>query len=130
MTQKEKAMECLQQLDINNYVFIRSGKVPVFDSFIARNVCVHEDLPEKIAEIEKRFGCLVYAVTHECFSFGECYSMLVVSKYEEDWPHTLNRISKNCYSAFAWVWNKTDETCSEFGSVLIGCSCGGIVRLE
>ena len=45
-----------QELDIYNYAFVRSGKVPVFDAFIARNVCVHEDLPEKIAEIEKRFG--------------------------------------------------------------------------
>ena len=86
-----------QELDIYNYAFVRSGKVPVFDAFIARNVCVHEDLPEKIAEIEKRFGCLVYAVTHEYFSFGE--------------------------------WNKSHEDCSEFGSVMIGCSCGGIVRL-
>ena len=45
MTQKEKAVECLQELDVYNYAFIRSGKVPVFDLFIARNVCVHEDLP-------------------------------------------------------------------------------------
>lgn len=129
MTQKEKAVECLQELDVYNYAFIRSGKVPVFDLFRARNVLGNKDLTEKITEIEKRFGCFVYAVTHECFSFGECYSMLVVSKYEEDWPHTLNRFCKNCYSAFAWVWNVTDETCSEFGFVTIACSFDGIMRI-
>lgn len=130
MTQKEKAIECLEELDVYNYAFIRSGKVPVFDSFRARNVLMYEDLPEKIAEIEKRFGCFVYAVTHEFFSFGECYSMLVVSKYEEDWTHTLNCIGRNVYSAFAYVWNKSHEECSEFGFVTIVSCFEVIVRIE
>ena len=33
-------------------------------------------------EFEEETGTLVYAVTHEIFEFGECYSFLCVSKYK------------------------------------------------
>lgn len=119
MTQREKAIECLQELDIYNYVFIRSGNVPVFDCFRARNVLGNPELAEKIKEIEQQYGCLVYAVTHEFLPFGECYSMLIVSKYEEDWEQCLQRLDERRFLAYAYVWNKTDDTCSEFGYITV-----------
>lgn len=129
MTQKEKAIECLQELDLYCYSFIRGGKVPVFDTYRARQPCVHEGLVDKIVEVEKQYGCFVYAVTHEIFTFGECFSMLIVPKYEEDWSHCLRRIDTYNFSAFAYVWNKTNEECSEFGHVRIIVGFGGIMRI-
>ena len=78
--------------------------------------------------IEKKYGCTVYAITHEFTEFGECYSMLIVSKYKEDWARSLVTEGKNHY-AFAYVWNKTDEDSSEFGTVVVKSGFGGITRI-
>lgn len=130
MTQKEKAVECLQELDVFcTDLFVEKNKVAVFHSYLGEALSTYPGLREKIAEVEKRSGCLVYAVTHEYFSFGECFSFLVVSKYEEDWQYSLRRFANDCYRVFAWCWNKTHEECSEFGFVLIHKLRGGIARL-
>ena len=82
----------------------------------------------KINEIENRYKCLVYAVTHEWFEFGECYSLLIVTAYPEEWA-TLVQSKGNKHVAFAYVWNKDDDECSEFGSVLVHSFGGGIRRI-
>ncbi len=133
MTQKEKAMECLQQLDIcDNFIqwFDEDNYVVLFDLFIGEPLISYPDVVDKIKEVEKQYGCLVYAVTHGCYSFGECYSFLMVSKYEEDWQHCLRRIDNDTFSASAYVWNKTDECCSEFGYISVCCNYGGILRVS
>lgn len=96
MTQKEKAVECLQELDVFcTDLFVEKNKVAVFHSYLGEALSTYPGLREKIAEVEKRSGCLVYAVTHEYFSFGECFSFLVVSKYEEDWQYSLRRFASH-----------------------------------
>jgi hypothetical protein len=61
------------------------------------------------------------------FWFGECYSFLIISKYDEEWETTLEGIKADY--AFAYVWNKSNEMCSEFGDVGIRSFGGGIARL-
>ena len=120
MTQREKAIECLQELDIFcTDLFVAKNKIAVFDSFLGEALSTYPGLAEKIREIEQQYGCLVYAVTHEFLPFGECLSMLIVSKYEEDWEQCLQRIDERSFLAYAYVWNKTDETCSEFGYITV-----------
>ena len=79
-------------------------------------------------ELEKKHNCLVYAVTHEYTEFGECYSFLIVTDYKSEWK-TLVWSEGNKHSAFAYVWNKDDDWCSEFGSVMVQSSGGGIKRI-
>jgi len=132
MTQKEKAVECLQQLDICDYFvqwFDEDNYVVLYDFFIGEPLKAYPDVQEKIKEIEKQYGCLVYAVTHETFSFGDCYSFLIVLKYEEDWKYCLRRIDTDTYSTSAYVWNKTKEHCSEFGYITVFSHFGGIMRI-
>lgn len=132
MTQKEMAVHSLYMLDIiEQFVkkFRDNGEVTVFDSFIGEDVSNYSEVVEKIKQVESDFGCLVYAVTHEYLTFGECYSFLVISNYEEDWQHSLRGDILNGFMAFSWVWNKTHEDCSEFGYVMIQTGFGGIVRV-
>ena len=86
------------------------------------------ELYAKMKEIEKRYNCLVYAITHEFADFGECYDFLIVTEYKEEWPELVESNGR-MHSAFAYVWNKTDDWCSEFGSVTVQSFGGGIRRI-
>ena len=69
-----------------------------------------------------------YAVTHEFTEFGECYDFLIVTDYTEEWD-ALVYSEGNRHTAFAYVWNKDDDWCSEFGSVMVRSFGGGIKRI-
>lgn len=132
MTQKEVAISAMKSLDIYKpYIkkFEKDDTVTLFEGF--GGYYIDEDnepeLLKKIREFEAETGSLVYAVTHNIFEFGECYSFLCVSKYEEEWEMTLEEI-KDHY-AFCYVWNKTDEWCSEFGTIAVKSFGGGIARV-
>ena len=132
MTQKEVAISAMQNLDIYKpYInkFKKDGTITLFERF--GGYYIDEDnepeLLKKIKEFEAEYGSIVYAVTHEMFWFGECYSFLIVSKYEEEWTVTLEEV-KDGY-AFAYVWNKSDEMCSEFGTIAVRSFGGGIARV-
>ena len=89
------------------------------------------EIDEKEKQIVKKFndnnpGCLVYHMIHNKFDFGECYTILYVSKYEEEWVQDREDIENGC--AFAYVENIDDEWCSEFGTVGIVPSFGGLRR--
>lgn len=132
MTQKEKAIECLNKLDIYKpYIkaFEKNGIVTLFERFGGYYITDDQEpeLLNKINEFEAETGSLVYAVTHEWFEFGECYSFLCVSKYEEDWDLTLETGPYGSY-AFAYVWNKDDDLCSEYGTIGVQSFGGGIAR--
>ena len=58
-------------------------------------------------------------------TFGD---MLIISKYQEEWDRSVVTHGRNHY-AFAYVWNKTDDYCSEFGTVLVQSRYGGITRI-
>lgn len=132
MTQKEKAIECMQKLNIYKpYIkaFEKHGTITLFERFGGYYIEENNEpeLFKKIKEFETRTGSLVYAVTHEIFEFGECYSFLCVSKYEEDWPLTIDIFVDNIY-AWSYVWNKTSEWCSEYGTIGVKSFGGGIIR--
>lgn len=133
MTQKEVAIECMKALDIYKpYIrkFEKDGTVTLFERFGGYYIDEDQEpeLLKKIKEFEAEYGSIVYAVTHEIFWFGECYTFLIVSKYEEEWAMTLEEV-KYGY-AFSYVWNKSDEICSEFGTVAVRSFGGGIQRVS
>ena len=134
MTQKEKAIECLHNLDIYGpYIkaFEKNGTITLFERFGGYYITEDQEpeLLNKIKEFEKETGSLVYAVTHELFQFGECYSFLCISKYEEDWDLTLET---NGYTSYVWsyVWNKNHDWCSEYGTIAVKSFGGGIARVS
>lgn len=127
---KQKAIELMKQLDIYKpYIqgFEKNDTICFFEQFGGFWAYQEPELDKKIKEFEEEYNCLVYAVTHEYLEFGECYDFLFISDYEEEWDYTLEGLSESKYIACAYVWNKNDDLCSEFGSIVI-CSFGGGIK--
>lgn len=123
MTQKEKAIECMRKLDIYKpYIrkFEKDGTITLFERFGGYYIDKDQEpeLLNKIKEFEAERGAVVYAVTHEIFEFGDCYSFLYISKYKEDWDSS---VTTGPYGKYVWayVWNKDDEWCSESGTIVV-----------
>ena len=128
---KAKAVEMLKELNIYKpYIdgFKEENNVCYFERYAGYWAYQDEELMKKIKQIEQRYNCLVYAVTHEYLEFGECYSLLVIPDYKEDWDYILEK-AQNGYYAYAYVWNKTDNDCSEFGTIGVESFGGGLKRV-
>ena len=131
IAKKEKAIELLKEMDIYKpYIqgFRESDKVCFFENFGGYWLYQEPEIDKKRKEIEAKYKCLAYAVTHEFTEFGECWSFLVVTDYKSEWK-TLMYSEGDKHSAFAYVWNKDDDWCSEFGSITVQSFGGGIRRI-
>ena len=88
---------------------------------------VHEDwLLEKIKDIEKEYGGMVYAVLVSKLEDDELYSFLYTSsdeEFEEVEPYG------GAFSVHSYTWNKSCEWCSSFGDVGVRPALGGLVRI-
>lgn len=135
MTQKEMAIQCLEMLDIYK-PYIRkfkskAGTPCFFENFGGFWVDQEPELFSKIKEVEKDYGVLVYGVTHEFTEFGECWSMLCISQN----PDSINDFITESipysgrFYVYSYVWNKTDDFCSEFGDIAVQSFGGGIKRI-
>ena len=87
----------------------------------------NDELNAKVKEFEEEYDALVYHVIHTYTQFGELYNFLYVSDYNEEWE--LDRADVKAGYAVAYVWNKSDEWCSEIGSIAIREFIGGLVRV-
>ena len=129
--QKAKAIEIMKQLDIYKpYIndFEKEDKVCFFEMYAGYWVYQEPEIEAKMKALESEYGCKIYAITHEFTQFGECYSFLLVSKYKEEWARSVVT-EKDKHYAFAYVWNKTDDWCSEFGTIVVHSYGGGIRRI-
>lgn len=130
--QKQKAVELMKQIDIfKPYIkgFADDNQVCYYENFGGFWANQRPELQEKLQAIEKKYNCVVYAITHEFAKFGECYSFLLVPEYKDEWNNLIYKTSNNTYYAFAYVWNVTDNYCSEFGTIEIQSFGGGIRRI-
>ena len=128
---KEQAIKYMTTLDIfKPYIkgFKERNQVCFYERFAGFWVDQEPEVYKKMKEIEEKHDCTVYAITHEYTEFGECYSFLLVTNYKREWATLLERYN-NGYAAFAYVWNKDDELCSEFGTIAVQSFGGGIRRI-
>ena len=84
-------------------------------------------LNEKIRDFEENHSGLVYHVIHTYTAFGELYNLLYVSDHMEEWDMDHEDL-KDGY-VLCYVWNKDDDWCSEFGTIVVREKFGGIVRV-
>ena len=129
---KEKAVEIMNKLNIYKpYIegFVKNNHVCYFDSYGGFWAWQDKELQAKIKEIETKYNCTVYAVTHEYWEYGECYDLLIITDYKEEWKTLIEQYSPTQIAAFAYVWNKEYEPDSEFGTILINSFGGGIRRI-
>lgn len=129
---RQKAKELLEELQIYKpYIdgFFNENKVCYYERFAGFWVEQEPEVEKKMREIENKYDCVCYAITHEYLEFGECWSFLLVTDYEDEWEDILCKAGRNAYYAFAYVWNKDDEDCSELGSVAVQSFGGGLRRI-
>jgi hypothetical protein len=90
-----------------------------------------KELTAKVAEFEEKNNALVYHVIHTpAMIDGEAmdmYNFLYVSDYQEEYEMD-NADIKEGY-VLAYVWNKTIDYFSEFGSIAVKGCFGGLVRI-
>ena len=128
---KQKAIENLKKLDIYKpYIkgFKNEDNICYFENYGGYWAWQEPELIEKVKELEEKYNCLVYAITHEYTEIGEMYSFLIITDYEEELDTLLEKYG-NQYYAFAYVWNKDDDNCSEFGTIALSSFGGGIRRI-
>lgn len=129
---KDKAIELMKALDIYKPyidVFEQEDKVCFYEMFGGYWEEQEPEIQKKLNELEKQYNCVVYAITHEFTDFGECWDFLIVTDYPEEHDTLLYDQGDDNFIAFAYVWNKTDDYCSEFGSIGVKSFGGGIRRV-
>lgn len=129
---RNKAIEILHTLDIYEpYIqdFKNTNDVCFFEMFGGFWVSQEPEVEAKMKEIEQRYNCIVYAITHEFTDFGELYDFLIITNYPDEWDNLILNQKHHEYIVFAYVWNKDDDMCSEFGSITIQSFGGGIRRV-
>ena len=104
--QKAKALELLGKLGAHE-LYIKCVKES--DDFVGSFFSWHTAssiVKETVERLEREKGILIYYVTKEITSFGECLSLLYVSSYEEDLSRQDIRFCKNGDKLVsAWVEN-------------------------
>lgn len=128
---KNKAIDCLKELDIYKpYIkaFVKDDEITMFEHYAGFYISQYPELYNQIKELEQKYNILIYAVTHEFTSFGECYSFLYVPNDKNDLEYTIDKFAHNCYYAMAYVYNKNEPLFSEFGSIIVKSGFGGIMR--
>lgn len=129
---KEQAIELMSKLDIYKpYIrgFRESDKVCFYEGFGGFWVYQEPEIEKKMKEIEEKYNCTVYAITHELTEFGELYDFLLVTNEKREWKTLVEKAQSNEYYAFAYCWNKDDDWCSEFGTIIVKSFGGGIKRI-
>lgn len=132
MTKKDIAIKALKTLNIYKpYIdeFKLNNKVCFFENYGGFWIKQEPALYTKMQEIEAKYGCTVYAVTHEKTNIGEMYSFLIISKYEDEWESLIQDLGNNKFLVYAYVWNIDDDYCSEFGDIIVQSFGGGIKRI-
>jgi hypothetical protein len=127
---KTEAIKRMKTLDLYKpYITLFEKDNQIFLSEMTGGVYEFNDNEELIAKVkafEEEYNALVYHVIRTMTQFGELYNFLYVSDHQDEWEMDNEDITDGY--ALAYVWNKTDEWCSEFGSIGVRGKFGGIVR--
>ena len=127
---KAEAINRMKMLDLyTDYIKAFKDNSEIFMSEMTGGVYEFEantELVNKVKEFEAEHNALVYHVIHTLTQFGELYNFLYVSDYDEEYD--LDNADIKAGYALAYVWNKNDEWCSEFGTIGVKGLFGGIIR--
>ena len=86
-----------------------------------------EKLKNMIKDVETEHEITVYHVIENTVMGMHCYSMLCVCKYPEEYE--MNEEDLNDGYAFSYVLNVDAPDCSEFGTICVKPTFGGLRRI-
>ena len=134
--QKTRALELMQKMGIYKpYIdaFENDEIITTFEGYggfwTTEENGAEKDLLIKIKEIENKYNCIVYAITHEIVEFGELYDLLIVQKENNEWEYSFYDNGDKQFTVFAYVYNKSMPEFSEFGDIMVHNFGGGIRRI-
>lgn len=117
--------EIIKEFEDNGTLYVSERMSNIFPATLywATN---YEGLMDKVREFEKEHDSLVYHIQLTHLAFGDCFSFLCVSSYEDEWGMDIAGIKNG--ECLAYVYNASDPWCSEFGYIGIEPSMGGVSR--
>ena len=126
--QKQEALERMKLLNLSKNIIKEFDKEGIVNLSENGGILYWLDSDQQaiVDEFEKEYDALVYHVIHDFTEFGELYSLLYVSKYEEEWEDDKDDIKNGI--ALVYVKNMDEDLFSEFGSIGIRSQFGGVVR--
>lgn len=135
-TYEEMKLEAIRRLETlgiyKPYIrkFASKATTPTFfEGFAGFYADQEPNLMARIREVENNHKYLVYALTHERIQGDEMWTMLIVSKYKDDWECEISPAGQNQFYVFSFVYNATTPEFSEAGDVVVKSFGGGIVRI-
>lgn len=126
---KQEALKRMVMLKMSKNIireFEEENKLNLSESF-GLLYWLEEEQQAKVKELEQRLGCVVYHVIRDFTGFGELLSVLFVGKHEHEWKREVEDLENGI--AFVYVYNLSAPECSEFGSISIRPSIGGLKRI-
>lgn len=119
MKKLELHSDCIAAFEHDNQVWESEFLGALFELNDEKKAC--------IKEIEDAYGCLVYHTILTPTDFGTCFSMLYVTMHTEEWEMDNDDLDILCPCVY--VKNLLDDTCSEFGSIMLKKANGGLIRI-
>ena len=126
--QKQEAIERMKMLQLHTNIikeFEKDGTLNLSENG-GYLYWLDSDQKAMVEDFERDYKALVYHVIHNYTEIGEMYSLLYVSKDENEWGYDKDDIKSGC--VLAYVKNVDDDHCSEFGSIGVKPQYGGLVR--
>lgn len=87
---------------------------------------LNDEEQKMVDDFEEENGALVYHVIKTFYEDGVMYALLYVSKYPEEWSQDKEDLEDGY--ALSYVVNTFWPDCSEFGSIGVAPSIGGVRR--
>ena len=135
MDRKSAALWLMQKLGISKFViddFEKDGSLYYSERQNASFNAVLYFLPDRpdilkeVRRLEKELDALVYHVVLSHTRFGDLWSMLYITSDLENWEVANMELDEGL--SFVWCYNSTEPLFSEFGTIGVEGSMGGVVR--
>lgn len=129
---KQQAIKFLKLLGIyDGFIqnFEQDDTVCMYEHYIGYWAFQYPEVMNRVKQFEAKYKCTVYAITHEYTEFGECFDFMFVSNYKQEWKTAVEEYEGD-FAVYAYVWNKDDDFCSEFGTIVVRSRHGGITRIS
>lgn len=129
---KQECIERMKRLEIHKFSiedFEKYGQLHIHQRLEEFLILKTADgfILDKVREVEKKYGGMVYGIIETELEFGTCYSFLWTSKHTEEWYSDRKDLENNYL--FAYVYNADNPEFSEFGSIVVKRINGKLIRI-
>ena len=127
---KKEAIKRMKELDIIPDAikqFTNSNTLMVSEPPFGGLYWLDKEQKEMVRKFEEEYNALVYMVVRSHTQFGMTDSLLYISDYKEEWE--MDRIDLKNNFVMTYSINHDNPIFSEFGSIIVKQTCGGLIRI-